>query len=248
MRSIDISRWAGLPPVTLGLAFIGIGVLSLIHRDFALNWEPFPEGLGARDLWGLASGAVAVIAGTLTALPRTRILGAALLAAFTGLWVLALHGPILAGAPANVGAWNGLAESLALTMGALAAGSGARAGASGGLAAWAIRAFGAACLIFGLAHFTYDEFTAAMVPAWMPMRLELAWLTGAIHALCGLAMLIGYRPRAAAALEGLMMLSFVLLVHVPRVAEKPADRLELTMLCIAVALSSSAFALATSRD
>jgi hypothetical protein len=60
-------------------------------------------------------------------------------------------------------------------------------------------------------------------------------------------MLCGFRPRAAAAAEGLMMLSFVLLVHVPRVVAKPMDRLELTMLCIAVALSSSAFALAAAR-
>lgn len=44
-----------------------------------------------------------------------------------------------------------------------------------------------------------------------------------------------------------MMLSFVALVHIPRVAAKPADQLELTMLCIGVALTSSAFALATSR-
>ncbi len=241
------SRLANIPPVTLGLAFVGIGALSILHRDFALTWQPFPEAMAGREVWGLASGVVAILAGALTALPRTRALGAMALAVFTGLWVLALHGPIVADAPSNVGAWNGFAESLALCMGAVGVWRGVQSGAGDAPTAWAIRAIGCACLIFGLAHFTYDELTASMIPAWLPLRLELAWLTGAIHALCGLAMLIGYRPRTAAALEGLMMLSFVALVHVPRVAAKPTDRFELTMLCMAVALTSSAFALATSR-
>lgn len=244
---IAARRLSQIPPVSLGLAFVGIGALSILHRDFALTWQPFPEALGGREAWGVASGLVAVVAGALTALPRTHRVGAAFLAAFTGLWVVALHGPIVAGTPGNVGAWNGFAESLALCMGAVAIWRGAGSGADGAPTAWAIRAFGCACLVFGLAHFTYDEFTASMIPAWLPLRLELAWLTGAIHALTGLAMLIGFRPRTAALLEGLMMLSFVALVHLPRVAAKPTDRLELTMLCIAVALTSSAFALASSR-
>jgi uncharacterized membrane protein len=244
----DRKPWAAIPPLTLGLAFLGIGALSIAWRDFALTWQPYPAGLGGRELWGMASGIVAVVGGALTVHPRTRRLGALVLAVFTGLWVLALHGPLVAAKPGEVAGWNGFAEALALSMGALVisrqAGHDARPDT---VTSWAIRAFGVACLIFGLAHFVYAKFTASMVPEWLPMRLELAYLTGAVHALTGLAMVTGLRPRLAAGVEGLMMLSFVLLVHLPRVAAKPTDRLELTMLCIAVALSSSAFALAASR-
>ena len=115
------------------------------------------------------------------------------------------------------------------------------------VAGLAIRAFGLAAVVFGTAHFVFAEFTASMVPAWLPMRLELAHLTGAIHAGTGLAMLLGFRPRIAAGLEAAMMTSFVLLVHLPRIAADPTSRLELTMGCIALALSSAAWSLAFSR-
>lgn len=103
-------------------------------------------------------------------------------------------------------------------------------------------------LVFSAAHFVYAEFTASMVPERLPMRLELAYLTGAIHALTGLAMLVGYRQRLAAGVEAAMMTSFVLLVHLPRIVADPGNRLELTMGCIALALSSAAWGLAFSKS
>jgi uncharacterized membrane protein len=240
-------RLAAIPPVAFGLAFAGIGLLCLIARDFALNWQPYPEGLPSREAWAMASGAVGLVGGLLTVARPTRRLGGLILAVFVGLWALALHAPLVGAKPAVIAGWNGLAESTALALGALVISREARPGLADPLVALALRLFGACCVIFGLAHFAYAEFTSQMVPAWLPMRLQLAYLTGAVHALTGLAMLAGFRPRLAAAVEGLMMLSFVVLVHLPRVAAKPADRMELTMLCIAVALASSAWALATSR-
>jgi uncharacterized membrane protein YphA (DoxX/SURF4 family) len=79
------------------------------------------------------------------------------------------------------------------------------------------------------------------------MPLELAYFTGAIHALVGLALLIGVQRRWSAAIEALMMTSFVVLVHLPRVAAKPGDRTELTLLFVAVTLSSAAWIVAASR-
>lgn len=102
-------------------------------------------------------------------------------------------------------------------------------------------------MVFGAAHFLYAAFTASMIPTWLPMRLELAYLTGAIHAVAGLAILTGRWRRWAAVAEAAMMSSFVLLVHAPRVAAHPTDRLELTMLFVAVTLSSAAWTLAASR-
>ena len=247
--SIERSRFAGWSAVTLGLAFIGLGVLSLAYRDFAMNWQPYPDGLPGREFWGLASGTTALVGGALTALPRTRAAGALILTVFLGLWVVGLHIPRVAPDPLHVGKLNGLAESLAMAAGVFLiwreAGYGRERDPFAGLA---IRAFGLAGLVFGAAHFVYAEFTASMVPAWLPMRLELAYLTGVVHALTGLAMLVGYRRRLAAGLEAAMMTSFVLLVHLPRIAADPGDRLELTMGCVALALSSAAWSVAFSRS
>jgi len=105
--------------------------------------------------------------------------------------------------------------------------------------------FGLSCIVFGTAHFVYADFTAQMVPAWLPARLALAYLTGAIHFGTGVCLVLGTAPVTAAAVEGAMMASFVLLVHVPRVAGAPRDRLELTMLAVALLLTSSAWLVAT---
>jgi uncharacterized membrane protein YphA (DoxX/SURF4 family) len=107
--------------------------------------------------------------------------------------------------------------------------------------------FGVACVIFGLSHFAYAQFTASMIPTWLPRRLELAYLTGAIHALTGLALLIGRWRRWAAGIEAAMMTSFVFLVHAPRVFAHPTDRTELTLLFVAITLSSAAWSVAASR-
>ena len=50
----------------------------------------------------------------------------------------------------------------------------------------------------------------------------------------------------AAWLEAMMMCAFVVLLHVPRVLETPTNRLELTMLSIAVTLTSAAWLVAAS--
>ena len=91
-----------------------------------------------------------------------------------------------------------------------------------------------------------DQWLGSSLAALMVLAF-LALLTGAVHLLTGLAMIAGIRTRWAAAIEAAMVSSFVLLVHLPRVAEKPGDRLELTMLCIALTLSGAAWSLAASR-
>jgi len=103
-----------------------------------------------------------------------------------------------------------------------------------------------ALLPIGLSHFVYVNETAQMVPAWLPARTGLAYLTGAGHAAAGLGLLFSIVPRLAATLEAVMMSSFVLLIHIPAVAHAPTDRLQWTMLSVATALAGSAWTVAGS--
>jgi uncharacterized membrane protein YphA (DoxX/SURF4 family) len=224
----------------------GLGALSLIYQDAALQWEPLPASWPQHHALGAVSGLILLGAGAMLAMRRSQAFGAALGGVFIGLWAL-LHFPQLAHDPTNIGAWNGFAECVAMACGGLLlASESSRGGVT--LSGRIVPAvFGLAAIVFGTAHFAYAQFTASMVPAWLPMRLELAYLTGAIHALTGLALVIGFQRRWAATVEALMMTSFVLLVHIPRVAAKPGDRTELTLLFVALVLSSSAWILATSR-
>jgi uncharacterized membrane protein len=241
-----MSRIEGKTVAAIGMAIglCGLGVLSLAYQDFALQGEPVPKSLPGHDALGAASGALLLAAGLMLLSPRTRAWGLMVAATFLAFWALVLHLPLTLPKPLEVGGWNGVAEPLAMAGGAFIAGRELK----GRSPRWAVYVMAACFVTFGLAHFAYARFTASMIPDWLPLRVPLAYFTGAIHAGTGLAVLVGVRRRWAASIEALMMSSFVLLVHVPRVAAHPTVRLELTMLFIAITLSSAVWLFATSQS
>lgn len=232
---------------TDGLAYaagaVGLGAVSLVFGDFALQWQPVPADTPARTPLAYASGGLLIIAGLMILSGRLRAPGAGLLALFYAFWVVALHGPRVAAAPANVSMWLGFSEILSLAAaGALLA----TAASAPKLRSTALVVYGLCPLAFGLSHFVYAEFTAAMVPEWIPARLFWAYATGAAHVAAGLAILIGFLARPAAMLLTLMMGLFVLLLHVPRVIASPTSHLEWTMIFVALSLTGAAWAVAAS--
>jgi len=85
--------------------------------------------------------------------------------------------------------------------------------------------FGAACIVYGAAHFSYAKCTASMVPAWLPSRLAIAHLTGVAHAAAGVSLLVGILPRLAATLEALVLSLFGVLVWFPSFLARPRARM-----------------------
>jgi uncharacterized membrane protein YphA (DoxX/SURF4 family) len=81
--------------------------------------------------------------------------------------------------------------------------------------------FGLTCVFYGSSHFVYADYTAGMVPAWLPNRLALAYLTGLGHLAAGVGIIVGILPRLAATLEAIMMSLFGLLVWVPSFFAQP---------------------------
>jgi len=230
-----------LPLVALAIGLGALGVLSLGSGDFAFQWQPVPPDVPSRGALAMATGTLEVAAAVLLLLSgRLRAVGAWLAAVLLLGWV-ALHVPSVVQRPTSIADWLGIAETAAMASAALmfaAAWSGIAA--AGAVRRAAFVAFGLSALVFGLSHFKYAEFTASMIPPWLPARVPLAYLTGAAHALAGVAILTGIRRTLAAWLEAAMMASFVVLVHAPRVLARPDSRMEWTMLFVAVSLSASA--------
>jgi uncharacterized membrane protein YphA (DoxX/SURF4 family) len=220
-------------PYALGA--IGLGVVTLAVRDFALQWQPVPDTIPAREPLALLSGAL-LVAGGAAAVWRQAGKARLILPAFYLLWVLALHLPRFIAAP-GIGSALGPAEILSL----------AAAGAllvPGRHASVAIRVFGLCPLVFGASHLAYADFTASMVPGWIPGPLFWAYFTGAAHIAAGLAIASGFQRRLAATLLTAMCAGFVLLLHVPRVAAAPDSRLEWTMFCVALSITGAAWLVA----
>jgi uncharacterized membrane protein YphA (DoxX/SURF4 family) len=216
-----------------------LGAVGIFFGDFAMQWQSVPKAILPMP-WAYVSGAILVVGGGLI-LARREKWGALVLAGFYGLWLVAFHlPPVLTKAIGSIGAWNGPAEVGFLTAGGLAL-SASLAGARGANLALVARLLaGAAAVVFGFAHFNYIDFTASMVPSWIPFKTFWAWATGVGHLLTGIALLSGIRARLAAGCEAAMMGSFALLLHLPRVAAAPDQHVEWIMLAISSALAGSA--------
>ena len=220
-----------LDALPYALGAIGLGVASLISHDFAFQWQPVPAGIPARETLALASGALLVLGG-LAAAWRGTGQARVILPGFYLLWAIALHIPVVLTAP-TVGSLLGVAEILALAAG-------------GSTLLWtrppvATRIlFGLCALVFGISHFVYADFTAQMVPGWIPVPLFWAYVTGVGHIAAGLAILTGIKGRLAATVEAAMCGTFVLLLHIPRVIAAPGSRFEWTMTFVALSIAGAA--------
>lgn len=234
-----------------GLGAIALGLIGLVFADFALQWQAVPKSLPHHQAWAYASGVVMLLAGAALFARRTVAWGAAILTLNFAVWV-GLHAPLVVAKPGNVAGWLGLFEPLAITAGGLIAFA-RTARLNGKLAAGLTRAgtlvFGVCLLVFGLSHVLYLDFTASMVPKWIPPSQTFwAWATGAAHLAAGLALLSGVLARAAAWLITLMFASFVIVLHAPLVAGAPHSHLNWCMLGVTLAIAGAAWIVAeTSR-
>jgi len=101
-------------------------------------------------------------------------------------------------------------------------------------------AFAFSLPMLGTVHFLYPAAVAGFIPAWIPARLFFAYFTGIALSVAGLAILFGVLARLAALLFALMLSSWVLILHIPRVVATPADRHAWITLLIAIALTANA--------
>jgi uncharacterized membrane protein len=241
-------RHLGPGQILFAMGLAGLGVLSLVFHDFALQWQPVPAGIAAREVLALASGALLVLAAAALLVRRSARTAALVLALFLLSWVLVLQLPRLIMQPLNIAVWLGLCESVALTVGAwvlyawldnIPPGTAAGFATTATAVGYARLLLGASMVVFGLSHFAYADFTASMVPAWIPARPAFAYLTGAAHCAAGAALLLGIVPALAVRLEAIMMSAFVLLVHIPAVVAQPTNREQWTALFVATALAGA---------
>jgi uncharacterized membrane protein YphA (DoxX/SURF4 family) len=229
--------------IALALSMLGLGLLGFVTGDFALNWQPVPEWVPGRTTLAYVTAALFWALGAGLLVDRYKHSFAVASAAAFAVWAALLHGPGVVRDPLNILPWLGFTERLEVAAGALMLAASQVPGTLFARRAMLVGriSFGVCLPIFGLSHWAYAQFTADMIPAFIPAHLFWAYFTGAGHFLAGVAILTNMLTRVAATLFAAMVSGFVLLLHTPRVIHDPGSRVEWTMLVIAMSIAAAAW-------
>lgn len=104
--------------------------------------------------------------------------------------------------------------------------------------------FGVMLLLFGVIHLLHRDLIGALIPAWIPWRMHWPWLTGSLSLIAGAACVIGRGAAIAASAIGVMYLSWLAIVHAPRLRAAPESLFEWIFALTALTLGGIAFAVA----
>jgi uncharacterized membrane protein len=221
-------RMVGLSHGLFAIASASLAILSLTYGDFAPMGQSLPAWIPWRETWVYGSALLVLASSAGLCFSRTALPSALTIGAYQAVWAVICAPPILS-APLSVGAWYGSCEALTSLVGTWILYSMLRWRSRGSelpiASQRAVRAaqvvFGLACVFYGWSHFTYADYTASMVPTWLPCRLGFAYFTGLGHVAAGIGIVVGILPRLAATLEAIMMSLFGLLVWVPSFLARP---------------------------
>ncbi len=220
----------------LNAGAVARGVFALASGSIAVwilvfgQWvpQPLPAAMPLRELLTYAGAVVILVASAGLCVARTAVAAVLTLGAYQAVSA-ALAVPLWLARPLSVGAWYPFCEAVTPLAAAAALYLMLRHSKPGLERARVERValrgaqivFGLTCVFYGDSHFVYAAYTATLVPAWLPDRLLLAYVTGACHVAAGLAIIVGIMPRLAAGLEATMMSLFGLVVWVPSFFAQP---------------------------
>jgi hypothetical protein len=220
---------------------IGLGIVGLVFGDFANVWRFASDWVPARHVLAFASAVLMLTCGIGLLSRRTEVWAARVLFPYWALVVLLLKIPLIVKHPGVEMTW--------LTTGMIVvvfAGAWVLFAAGTRMIRVAQLVFGAALIPIGLSHFVYLDFTAPLIPTWIPFHVGWAYFTGAAHIAAGCGVLLGIFPRLAAAMEAAMLTAFTGLVWIPAILAKPTSQGVWSEFTISWAISAGAWVVAAS--
>jgi uncharacterized membrane protein YphA (DoxX/SURF4 family) len=247
----DLGRWL------LAISVIGFGVQQFIYSGYVKGLTLIPWRIPAHTFWAYFMGALLIICGLCIAFEIMARLACSLLGALFFACVLVIHLPDAIAITREILERTRAFETLAISGGAFVLARMVKAGQASSTKwdkptrkeaeiGWWF--FAVSMLIFGVDQLESPRFIATEIPTWIPAPLFFAYLTGIGFIAAGLAIATKIQARLAAAMLGLMFFLWVLILHAPRVANKPHNGDEWNSLLVALAMAGCSFFLAASPN
>lgn len=260
MRSsvVTTSRVVAIGRVFFAVGMIGIGCQHFFFGQFVPLVVPhWAASIPGRLFWVYLAGTILVVGGAailsgFKARTAATLLGGLFLLSAV---LLQVPGYVMAGVKVWV-RWYSAFEAFSFAGCALVvAGTLPRTGGRGGwrtpiewldkLIPWGMVPFAILVIVFGVDHYLDTAAVATLVPAWIPFHIFWTYFVGTALIAAGLGMILRVKARLAATLLGAMLLTWVLVLHIPRAIADPYSGIgeECTNALEALAESGVAFIL-----
>jgi uncharacterized membrane protein YphA (DoxX/SURF4 family) len=250
-------RIASIGHAVFSITMIALGIIGLLYGDFVPVWNPIPASGLAHQLLVYMSAIISLISGAGLLVQRTAAIASRLLLATLLLWLLLFRLPNFLHAPAFEACWSVfpiavmLAAAWVLYIWLVDDGDRTYLSffcSNSGLHIARVL-YGLSLIFFGAAHFLDVKDTLSLIPNWLPGHLFWAYFTGCAFIAAGVAVLVGFYPRLAAALSALQIGLFLFIVWIPIVAAGSKVRFQWSETILNAALLAGAWVVADSyRD
>jgi hypothetical protein len=233
-----------------GVAMAAFGIIELIIRNFLLSEMQVPDGMPLRGGLMILSSLVFLFAAVAIFLRFRRQLALLMVAGMYLLIFVGVHLPALISHINSGNDWAVTFEGFMIGSGAIIIA--AQLPDDPGLGPRWQRIiqvgsvvghylFASALLLFAIQHIIYFDYIVTLIPAWMPVKVGLAYLVVAAYILSGVSFVLGRGVGLAAFWLGIMFGSWVILLHAPRAIGKWSVESEWASLFVALAVCGVSF-------
>jgi uncharacterized membrane protein len=229
----DIARAHGLDKIVAlsNLCFaIPLAIFGALHISGADFVMPLvPAYMPWRLFWAYFVG-FALLAASLSIATQIQVRWSGLLfGIMMFIFVATLHFPGALASPRDRFAWTVVVREMSFAGGGwILAGSAMRGEHKSWLVTVGRVLIGIAAIFFGVEHFLHPLACPGvplekLMPAWIPGRLLIGYLTGAILLIAGVGILLGKKTRMAATYLGTWIVLLVLFIYGPILIASLAD-------------------------
>lgn len=244
----------------VGRIFFALGLLCIaiehfIFQDFIVGRAPaWPESVSGQQVWAYFTGALFIAIAVSLITGKKARQAAVLMALLVFCWAFLRYIPLLMADTFLSGTWTSAGKAMVFTAGALATAAtypkvltqnSSRItrfiNLDGEFMITGRVCLGLFLVLTGVQHFLYAEFVASLMPDWFPgSAVFWTYFAGVALIAGGVGLFIPKTASLAALMSGIMVFSWVWLIHLPRSLESRSDNIAIFE---ALAFSGLAFVL-----